>query len=97
GTNYLYVSAVDKAGNVSSYARYDFFMAQAFQPVSFGNVTGTGEPDILGAESGSTANPTPTANAVQAAPASAAPNGVSWTHALYTHRGSEQGQPTDDL
>ena len=33
GDNYLYVSAVDKAGNVSPYARYDFFLAQAFVPV----------------------------------------------------------------
>lgn len=116
GTNYLYVSAVDAAGNVSSYARYDFFMAQAFQPESFGNVTGTGEPDVLavdangnlvtyetnldptpGAESGSSANPTPASNAVQAAPASAAPNGTSWVGALYTHRGSERVQPTDDM
>ena len=52
GTNYLYVSAVDKAGNVSPYARYDFFLAQQFQPVSFGDVTGDGVPDIMAVDSG---------------------------------------------
>lgn len=104
GTNYLYVSAVDKAGNVSAYARYDFFLAQAFQPVSFGNVTGDGIPNLMGADSHgnliiypANLDPAGSANAVQAAPASSAPNGSSWSTALITHRGAERVQPTDDL
>ena len=104
GTNYLYVSAVDKAGNVSAYARYDFFLAQAFQPVSFGNVTGDGIPDLMGADKDgnliiypTNLDPAGSANAVEMAPASAAPNGTSWSTALITHRGAERVQPTDDL
>lgn len=122
GNNYLYVSAVDKAGNVSPYARYDFFLAQAWQPVSFGNVSGDGIPDLMGTDTGgnlvtyqANLDPTPGAsslvagsttgatapNMVQAAAASAGPNVVNgaptWSGALYTHRGAERVQPTDDL
>ena len=117
GNNYLYVSAVDKAGNVSQYARWDFFLAQAWQPVSFGNVTGDGIPDLMGVDSTgnlvtyqANLDPTPGAsslvagsastmapNSVQAAAATSAPNGSSWKTALYTHRGSERVQPTDDM
>ncbi|GAA2740299.1 ricin-type beta-trefoil lectin domain protein [Kitasatospora cinereorecta] len=104
GTNYVYVSAVDKAGNVSPYARYDFFLAQAFQPVSFGNVSGDGTPNLMGADSNgnliiypTNLDPAGSANAVQAAPATTAPNGSSWSSAVITHRGAERVQPTDDL
>lgn len=117
GDNYLYVSAVDKAGNVSPYARYDFFLAQAFVPVSFGDVTGDGVPDVVGVDSGgnlvtyqsnldlapgASSGAAGTPNTVQAAPASAGPsvdaNGnPTWTGSLYTHRGSERVEPTDDL
>lgn len=112
GDNYLYVSAVDKAGNVSPYGRYDFFLAQSWQPVSFGDVTGDGVPDVMGVDAGgnlvtyqSNTDITPgaasgtgtTPNTVQAAPAASAPNGTSWASAKYTHRGSERVEPTDDL
>ncbi|WP_042381759.1 ricin-type beta-trefoil lectin domain protein [Streptacidiphilus melanogenes] len=104
GTNYLYVSAVDKAGNVSAYMRYDFFLAQAFQPVSFGNVSGDGTPNLMGADKNgnliiypTNLDPAGSVNAVQAAPAASAPNGSSWSTALITHRGAERVQPTDDL
>ncbi|WP_344664582.1 ricin-type beta-trefoil lectin domain protein [Catenulispora yoronensis] len=112
GNNYIYVSAVDAAGNVSAYARFDFFEAQAFQPVSFGNVTGDGTPNIMSTDSAGNLviypanrdmskstdpNATAAANAIQVAPANTAPNGSSWTSALYTHRGAEVVQPTDDL
>ncbi|WP_157538119.1 ricin-type beta-trefoil lectin domain protein [Kitasatospora azatica] len=104
GDNYLYVSAVDKAGNVSAYGRYDFFLAQAFSPVSFGNVTGDGTPNLMGADKSgnlivypTNLDPAGSVNAVQVAPAASAPNGSSWASALMTHRGAERVQPTDDL
>ncbi|MFD0636157.1 ricin-type beta-trefoil lectin domain protein [Catenulispora yoronensis] len=112
GNNYIYVSAVDAAGNVSPYGRFDFFEAQAFQPVSFGNVTGDGTPNVMSTDSAGNLviypanrdmskstdpNATAAANAIQVAPAATAPNDTSWASALYTHRGAEVVQPTDDL
>jgi hypothetical protein len=104
GDNYIYVSAVDAAGNISQFARYDYFLSQPFVPVSFGNITGDGTPNLLGADNNGNLivypdnlDPTGSVNAVQVAPASAAPDGVSWKNALYTHRGAERVQPTDDL
>jgi hypothetical protein len=104
GDNYIYVAAVDAAGNISQFNRYDYFLSEPFQPVSFGNVTGDGTPNLLGVDNGgnlivypANLDPTGSVNAVQVAAASAAPNGVSWTHALFTHRGAERVQPTDDL
>ncbi|MFD0633778.1 LamG-like jellyroll fold domain-containing protein [Catenulispora yoronensis] len=112
GNNYIYVSAIDAAGNVSAYARFDFFEAQAFQPVSFGNVTGDGTPNVMSTDSAGNLivyptnrdmskstdpNATAAANAIQVAPAATAPNDTSWASALYTHRGAEVVQPTDDL
>ncbi|MBS2545294.1 PKD domain-containing protein [Catenulispora sp. NL8] len=104
GTNTLYAAAVDSAGNISPYARYDFFLAQAFTPVSFGNVTGDGIPNLMGVDASgnlvvypANLDPAGSVNAIQAATATAAPNGKSWASALFTHRGSERVQPTDDL
>ncbi|GIG56100.1 hypothetical protein Lfu02_04720 [Longispora fulva] len=105
GNNHIYVSAVDAAGNVSPYSRYDFFLSQKFQPVSYGDVTGDGVPDVMAVDAGgnlvtypTNLDPAPGANnAVRAAPAAAAPNGTSWASALYTHRGAIRVQPTDDL
>lgn len=104
GDNYIYVAAVDAAGNISQFNRYDYFLSQPFQPVSFGNITGDGTPNLLGVDNNgnliaypANLDPAGSVNAVQVAPASAAPNGNSWTHALFTHRGAERVQPTDDL
>ncbi|GAA1983151.1 ricin-type beta-trefoil lectin domain protein [Catenulispora subtropica] len=105
GNNYIYVTAVDAAGNVSAAGRFDFFLGQAFQPVSFGNVTGDGTPNLMKADTAGNLDIYPAnrdmdpaaANAVQVAPAAAAPNGTSWATAKYTHRGAERVQPTDDM
>ena len=104
GNNYIYYTAIDAAGNVSEYGRFDFFEAQAFQPVSFGNVTGDGTPNLMASDPAgnlivypANQDMTASANAIQVAPATAAPNGKSWSTALYTHRGAERVQPTDDL
>ncbi|MEY9908244.1 hypothetical protein ABIA35_004477 [Catenulispora sp. MAP12-49] len=105
GNNYVYVSAVDVAGNVSAAARFDFFLGEPFQPVSFGNVTGDGTPNLMKADTSGNLDIYPAnqdmdpnaADAVEVAPAAAAPNGTSWKNALYTHRGAERVQPTDDL
>ncbi|MEY9911836.1 hypothetical protein ABIA35_008093 [Catenulispora sp. MAP12-49] len=104
GDNYIFVSAVDAAGNISQFARYDYFLSQSFLPVSFGNITGDGTPNLLGVDNNGNLivypdnlDPTGSVNAVQVAAASAAPDGISWAHAIYTHRGAERVQPTDDL
>lgn len=104
GDNYIYVSAVDAAGNISQFNRYDYFLSQAFQPVSFGNITGDGTPNLLSTDTSgnlivypTNLDPTGSVNAVQVAPAASAPNGASWQSALVTHRGAERVQPTDDL
>ncbi|WP_194924603.1 ricin-type beta-trefoil lectin domain protein [Catenulispora pinisilvae] len=104
GTNTLYAAAVDSAGIASPFARYDFFLAQAFTPTSFGNVTGDGIPNLMSVDAGgnlvvypANLDPAGSVNAIQAATAAAAPNGKSWASALFTHRGSERVQPTDDL
>ncbi|WP_412543081.1 PKD domain-containing protein [Longispora sp. K20-0274] len=105
GNNHIYVTAIDAAGNSSQFARYDFFLSQVFQPVSYGDVTGDGVPDVMAVDGGGNLVAYPTnldpspgaANAVRAAPASAAPNGTSWSSALYAHRGAIRVQPTDDL
>lgn len=105
GNNYIYVSAVDAAGNVSAAGRFDFFLGQPFQPVSFGNVTGDGIPNLMKADTAGNLDIYPAnrdmdpaaANAVQVASAAAAPNGTSWVTAKYTHRGAERVQPTDDM
>jgi len=104
GDNYIYVAAVDAAGNISQFNRYDYFLSQPFKPVSFGNITGDGTPNLLGVDDSgnlivypTNLDPSGSVNAVQVAPASAAPNGTSWAHALFTHRGAERVQPTDDL
>ncbi|WP_157546058.1 ricin-type beta-trefoil lectin domain protein [Hamadaea tsunoensis] len=105
GMNHLFVSAVDAAGNVSKYARFDFFMAAAYQKVNFGDVTGDGVPDVMAVDGSgnlvtypTNLDPTPAAaNVRRAAPAASAPNGTSWATSLYTHRGAVRGQTTDDL
>lgn len=47
GANYVYVTAVDAAGNVSWFGEYDYFLAAAYQKTAFGDVTGDGVPDIM--------------------------------------------------
>ncbi|MBS2531647.1 ricin-type beta-trefoil lectin domain protein [Catenulispora sp. NF23] len=47
GTNYLYVTAVDAAGNVSWFGEYDYFLAASYRGTVFGDITGDGIPDIM--------------------------------------------------
>ncbi|NUS00003.1 MAG: PKD domain-containing protein, partial [Kribbellaceae bacterium] len=111
GTNSLLVRAVDVAGNRSPFTAYDFFTPgnPDLHP-AYGNVTGDGMADIVavgpdghGAQHlvvfPSTVDPNTanTANATEAAPASAAPDGASWANTLFTHRGADRASPTDDL
>ena len=113
GTNYVYVTAVDVAGNVSWFGEYDYFLASPYKKTVFGDVTGDGIPDIMALMRGADghlhlktlpANTDPTLaanNWVEAAPDSAAPaanfGGTNWDGALVTHLGAERVQPVDDM
>ncbi len=113
GTNYVYVTAVDVAGNVSWFGEYDYFLAAPYKKTVFGDVTGDGIPDIMALMRGADghehlktlpANTDPTLaanNWVEAAPDTAAPaanfGSTNWDGALVTHLGAERGQPVDDM
>ena len=113
GTNTVWIRAVDYAGNVSPVGSYQFYLPGKPNAVpTLGDITGDGVPDILAVEpdpvSGARlmtfpGNTDPNLlgnninNAVEAAPATAAPDGSSWANTLISHRGALRGVAVDDL
>lgn len=108
GVNYLYVAAVDKAGNQSATATYRFYVPDdPTATVHPGDVDNDSRPDLLAANK-NTKNlelyPTLTAAPVTTVVASAAidsPDGQTWANTLIAHRSSTNQSPTggrvDDL
>ncbi|GIL28962.1 hypothetical protein NUM_42160 [Actinocatenispora comari] len=109
GVNYLYVAAVDKAGNQSATATYTFYVLDdPTAAVSPGDVDGrlddgATRPDLLAAnkvttnlELYQTLNRAPDP-IVTASDGSDSPDGTSWANTLIAHRLSSTGTRVDDL
>ncbi|GAA2030640.1 hypothetical protein GCM10009839_32980 [Catenulispora yoronensis] len=113
GTNTVWIRAVDLAGNVSPVGVYQFYLPGTTGAVAaLGDITGDGVPDVLSVEPDTNNNArlltfpgntdpnllgSNVHNAVEAAPATAAPDGASWANTLVTHRGALRGIAVDDM
>lgn len=106
GINYLYVAAVDGAGNESEVATYEFYAPDdPTLQVTPGDVNGgDGHPDVLAtdAESGNlillpTRNDSLPATPVVVSDGANSPNENSWANALIAHRTSLSATLVDDL
>ncbi|MEV5944312.1 FG-GAP-like repeat-containing protein [Streptomyces sp. NPDC051994] len=103
GTNFLYVSAVDKAGNRSQSYEYAFYVPDNTQATTApGDLTGDGKPDTAIVDKNGniriyTVGSTDPALAVPVA-ANQAPDHSSWNGAILAHRGTMHGSAkVDDL
>ncbi|MBT2478130.1 LamG-like jellyroll fold domain-containing protein [Streptomyces sp. ISL-94] len=104
GTHALYVRAVDGAGN-SRPAAYSFYAPwNPATPVTAGDLTGDGIPDILRPDrtgSGnlllSPGNTDVSAPAITSSTAAQSPDKTGWDNYLVTHRGSLSQSGVDDV
>ncbi|MFJ2575383.1 ricin-type beta-trefoil lectin domain protein [Kitasatospora aureofaciens] len=102
GTNTLYAQAMDNAGNYSQPAVYNFYVPwkPGTQPL-FGDIDNDQKPDIVVTDKngdlriiGGSADPASSL----AAPAAAAPDGVSWADFQLSHHGTlALGQAVDEI
>lgn len=108
GINYLYVAAVDNAGNESNPKTYEYYVPDDPTPGVPGDVDGDRHPDVLAADAKSgnllllpTNTTTLPSTPVLASNAVNSPTGASWANTLIAHRSSDKisstGTHVDDL
>lgn len=105
GTNVLYVTAVDKAGNTSPAQSYSFYVPDSPNSASpkLGDLTGDKIPDLLTTDTAGnlrlfsgTADPA-TGGVIASSGATDSPESDGWSGYLLAHRGSMTGKNVDDL
>ena len=107
GVNYVYVAAVDKAGNQSATVTYRYYVPDdATATVHPGDVDGDGHPDLLATNTDGTlqlyqTTPDGPEVPVTASTGANSPNGTSWANVLIAHRSSinqsDSANKVDDL
>jgi len=110
GTNTVWYSAQDAAGNISTPQSYSFYVAPpAYTPGTAGDLNGDGKPDLAVIDAGGniafTSNPladTPASSGtttalIPASQAAGTTGAATFTGALLAHSGSVHGQNCDDL
>jgi hypothetical protein len=107
GVNYVYVAAVDKAGNQSATVTYRYYVPDdVTATVHPGDVDGDGHPDLLATNTDGTlqlyqTTPDGPEVPVTASTGANSPNGTSWANVLIAHRSSidqsDSANKIDDL
>lgn len=104
GTNWVWISTFDVAGNQSQPIHYAFYLPETnYTPGTSGDLDGDHKPDLAAIDSSGNIRvfSDPQANNPGSGsiliPATQAPNQVSFSGALLAHNGSFSGQYCDDL
>ncbi|WP_196196705.1 hypothetical protein [Streptacidiphilus fuscans] len=105
GTNTLWYSAVDAAGNQAQPQHFDFYVPDsAYTPGVAGDLNGDGTPDIAAVTKSGDLNfyndplsADPDTSGQPLIPASSAPGGAGFTGDIIAHAGSFTGLTCDDL
>lgn len=105
GTNTVWWTAVDAAGNVAQPQHFDFYVADnAYTPGTAGDLNGDGTPDIAAVTKAGELDfyndplgTDPDTSGQALIPSTSAPGGAGFAGDIIAHAGSFRGQSCDDL